>query len=83
MNHPLFTDREVAYIRRSPLLPETLAYQYGVPVEAIIAARRAPAHDYPCARCKAVSPCDCGHDPCLFKLCDDCQLAALDAEPAV
>lgn len=38
--HPIFTDREVAYIRRTPLLAATLAEQYGVPVEVIQHLRR-------------------------------------------
>lgn len=33
--HPLFTDRELAYIRRTPLRAESLAADYGVPASVI------------------------------------------------
>lgn len=37
--HPIFTDREVTYIRRTPLRAATLAEQYGVDEQVIIDIR--------------------------------------------
>ena len=86
--HPLFTDREVDYIRRSPLLAATLAQQYGVDIAYIRAIRddEDPTHRATCSTCGVVWDCRCApgvadRGRCLFDqgLCDPCQLARLDA----
>ena len=38
--HPVFTDREVAYIRRTPLPASVLASDYGVTEDTIRVLRR-------------------------------------------